>query len=48
MVPGRNLQAYLGGRERVEKEGLGVGSGNGSGNPGIVLSAVYEKNEDFS
>jgi hypothetical protein len=42
MIPGRNLGVFLEEREKNEVEGLGVG------NPGIVLSAVYERDEDFS
>jgi hypothetical protein len=54
MVPGRNLRVYLDGRERVENENGGLREesgnegGNRNGNAGVVLSAVYERDEDFS
>jgi hypothetical protein len=46
MVPGRNLRVYLDGRERVEDANRGLREE--SGNAGVVLSAVYEGDEDFS
>jgi hypothetical protein len=45
MVPGRNLGGYLAEREKLIEEMEGLERGRG---PEIVLSAVYERDEDFS
>jgi hypothetical protein len=42
MIPGRNLGAYL------EERGRGEDGGLGEGSDGVMLSAVYERDEDFS
>jgi hypothetical protein len=42
MIPGRSLPVFLNERERNRSEGVGMN------NSGMMLSAVEERDEDFS